>query len=99
MGTNQRGIRSGLGHASQRSSTPVARDRARRAEVRIPRGGEARFIAAGCTSCKVHRMPTIPALDWLRRYDRANLRGDLGAGLAVTALVVPKNLGYAEIAG
>src|SRR3954447_5046548 len=99
MGTNQRGIRSGLVHASQPSSTPVARDRARRAEVRIPRGGEARFIAAGCTSCKVHRMPTIPALDWLRRYDRANLRGDLGAGLAVTALVVPKNLGYAEIAG
>src|SRR3954452_12041696 len=44
-------------------------------------------------------MPTIPALDWLRRYDRANLRGDVGAGLAVTALVVPKNLGYAEIAG
>src|SRR4051812_16654969 len=44
-------------------------------------------------------MPTIPALDWLRRYDRANLRGDVGAGLAVTALVVPKNLGYAGIAG
>jgi sulfate permease, SulP family len=41
----------------------------------------------------------IPALEWLRRYDRANLRGDLAAGLAVTALVVPKNLGYAEIAG
>src|SRR3954470_8269882 len=99
MGANERGIRSGLVHASQPSSTPVVRDRARRAEVRIPRGGEARFIAAGCTSCKVHRMPTIPALDWLRRYDRPNLGGDLGAGLAVTALVVPKNLGYAEIAG
>ncbi len=41
----------------------------------------------------------IPALEWLRRYDRANLRGELAAGLAVTALVVPKNLGYAEIAG
>src|SRR6187455_2169033 len=41
----------------------------------------------------------IPALEWLRRYDRANLRGDLAAGLAVTALVVPKNLGYAGIAG
>ena len=44
-------------------------------------------------------MATIPALEWLPRYDRANLRGDLAAGLAVTALVVPKNLGYAEIAG
>jgi len=41
----------------------------------------------------------IPAFEWLRGYDRANLRGDLAAGLAVTALVVPKNLGYAEIAG
>src|ERR1044071_8558094 len=41
----------------------------------------------------------IPALAWLRRYDRAWLRGDLAAGIAVTALVVPKNLGYAGIAG
>src|SRR4051812_21969140 len=44
-------------------------------------------------------MATIPALEWLPRYDRAHLRGDMAAGLAVTALVVPKNLGYAEIAG
>ena len=35
----------------------------------------------------------------LRRYDRRSLRGDLTAGIAVTALVVPKNLGYADIAG
>src|SRR4029079_12691505 len=41
----------------------------------------------------------IPALAWLRRYDRAWLRGDVAAGIAVTALVVPKNLGYAGIAG
>src|SRR5881394_859939 len=40
----------------------------------------------------------IPALGWLRRYDRAWLRGDVAAGIAVTALVVPKNLGYAGIA-
>src|SRR6186997_1687194 len=40
----------------------------------------------------------IPALAWLRRYDRAWLRGDVAAGIAVTALVVPKNLGYAGIA-
>ena len=32
-------------------------------------------------------------------YDRAWLRGDIAAGIAVTALIVPKNLGYAEIAG
>ncbi len=41
----------------------------------------------------------IPALGWLPRYDRSLLRGDVAAGVAVTALVVPKNLGYAEIAG
>src|SRR3954451_2565662 len=40
----------------------------------------------------------IPAVAWLRRYDRAWLRGDVAAGIAVTALIVPKNLGYAGIA-
>ena len=41
----------------------------------------------------------LPIADWLPRYDRRWLRGDLTAGIAVTALVVPKNLGYAGIAG
>lgn len=41
----------------------------------------------------------VPAVDWLPRYDRRLLRGDVLAGIAVTALVVPKNLGYAGIAG
>jgi SulP family sulfate permease len=41
----------------------------------------------------------LPAVGWLPRYDRRWLRGDLTAGVAVTALVVPKNLGYAGIAG
>ena len=41
----------------------------------------------------------LPIADWLPRYDRSWLRGDLMAGIAVTALVVPKNLGYAGIAG
>ncbi len=36
---------------------------------------------------------------WLRTYDRRWLRGDLIAGIAVAALIVPKNLGYAGIAG
>jgi SulP family sulfate permease len=35
----------------------------------------------------------------MRNYDRSLLRGDLIAGVTVTALIVPKNLGYAEIAG
>ncbi len=41
----------------------------------------------------------LPLLEWLPRYDRRWLRGDVAAGIAVTALIVPKNLGYAEIAG
>jgi high affinity sulfate transporter 1 len=41
----------------------------------------------------------LGVLAWLPAYDRRWLRGDIAAGIAVTALVVPKNLGYAEIAG
>ena len=41
----------------------------------------------------------LPVIDWLPRYDRRLLRGDVTAGIAVTALIVPKNLGYAGIAG
>ncbi len=41
----------------------------------------------------------LPAAAWLPRYQRRWLRGDVIAGVAVTALVVPKNLGYAGIAG
>ncbi len=40
----------------------------------------------------------VPALHWIPNYDRRWLRRDLIAGLAVAALVVPKNLGYADIA-
>src|ERR1700759_4127503 len=45
------------------------------------------------------RAGLVPALHWLPRYERRWLRGDLTAGVAVTALVVPKTLGYAGIAG
>jgi SulP family sulfate permease len=41
----------------------------------------------------------VPILGWMRSYDRGWLRGDLIAGVAVAALIVPKNLGYAGIAG
>jgi high affinity sulfate transporter 1 len=41
----------------------------------------------------------VPAIGWLPRYQRSWLRRDVAAGIAVTALVVPKNLGYAGIAG
>lgn len=36
---------------------------------------------------------------WIRGYERRWLKGDLIAGIAVAALIIPKNLGYAGIAG
>ncbi len=41
----------------------------------------------------------VPILGWAWSYARAWLRGDLIAGVTVAALIVPKNLGYAGIAG
>ena len=41
----------------------------------------------------------LPIVDWLPRYDRGMLRSDVLAGIAVTAMIVPKDLGYAGIAG
>ena len=41
----------------------------------------------------------VPLAGWIRSYQRRWLRGDLIAGLTVAALIVPKNLGYAGIAG
>ncbi len=41
----------------------------------------------------------VPMIGWIRQYERVWLRSDLVAGLAVAALVVPKSLGYAGIAG
>ena len=41
----------------------------------------------------------VPIVSWLPRYDRSLLRGDVLAGIAVAAMIVPKDLGYAGIAG
>src|SRR4029453_17086189 len=41
----------------------------------------------------------IPLLGVLRSYDRRWLRGDLIPGVTVAALIVPKNPGYAGLAG
>jgi hypothetical protein len=41
----------------------------------------------------------LPIVGMIRTYDRRWLRGDLIAGVTVAALIVPKNLGYAGIAG
>ena len=45
------------------------------------------------------RRRLVPIAGWIRSYDRRWLKGDLIAGVAVAALIVPKNLGYAGIAG
>ncbi|MFF2031903.1 SulP family inorganic anion transporter [Arthrobacter sp. NPDC058192] len=51
------------------------------------------------TRAKGHGPVLVPISGQLRSYDRAWLRGDLIAGVTVAALIVPKNLGYAGIAG
>ncbi len=67
---------------------------------RAPTPGQAVSDASGVDVKENRRLARlVPALGWLPRYERRWLRGDLTAGIAVTALVVPKNLGYAEIAG
>ncbi|MFB7882673.1 SulP family inorganic anion transporter [Microbacterium sp. NPDC056057] len=45
------------------------------------------------------RPTRVPIVGQLRSYQRVWLRGDLIAGVTVAALIVPKNLGYAGIAG
>ena len=73
------------GNDAARESKPgVAAGRRSRPERSAPPSGLARFL---------------PILVWAPRYQRSWLRGDLVAGLAVAALVVPKSLGYAGIAG
>src|SRR5262245_28274412 len=42
---------------------------------------------------------TIPAMTWLRAYNRAWFPGDLVAGLTTAAVVVPQAMAYADIAG
>ena len=55
---------------------------------------------SGRPPAPVHdRWRFIPIIGWIRSYERSWLRSDLIAGVAVAALIVPKNLGYAGIAG
>lgn len=50
-------------------------------------------------STRGHGPGLVPIVGQLRSYRRAWLRGDVIAGVTVAALIVPKNLGYAGIAG
>jgi SulP family sulfate permease len=41
----------------------------------------------------------IPALDWMRNYNRDWLRGDIAAGLTVGIMLIPQGMAYAMLAG
>src|SRR6185436_12628634 len=41
----------------------------------------------------------VPAVGWLARYERPWLRADVLAGLTTSAVVIPKAMAYATIAG
>jgi SulP family sulfate permease len=56
-------------------------------------------MAAGSETSRPTRLAWLPIVAQFRSYDRRWLRGDLIAGITVVALIVPKNLGYAGIAG
>ena len=42
--------------------------------------------------------PPLPVLDWIRRYDRRWLRGDVVAGITLAAYLLPAGLGDASLA-
>ncbi len=44
-------------------------------------------------------LPSIPMLEWGRRYDRETLISDLVAALIVTVMLIPQSLAYALLAG
>ncbi len=56
-------------------------------------------MTQGVDQGRRRRRSLVPIVGQLRSYDRSWLRGDLIAGVTVAALIVPKNLGYAGIAG
>lgn len=41
----------------------------------------------------------VPILEWLPRYERADLPGDVIGGVTVAALLIPQGMAYAQIAG
>jgi MFS superfamily sulfate permease-like transporter len=41
----------------------------------------------------------IPALHWLRTYDRSWFRGDVVAGITLAAYLLPSSIGDASLAG
>jgi sulfate permease, SulP family len=52
-----------------------------------------------CKRSSAGTMKAIPITEWLPRYQRANLRFDVIAGVALAGLLIPESMGYAGIAG
>ena len=44
-------------------------------------------------------LPTLPALQWARQYDRAQFGADALAAVIVTIMLIPQSLAYALLAG
>ena len=42
---------------------------------------------------------SLPAIRWIRGYERQNLRGDISAGITIGAMLVPQAMAYALLAG
>ena len=52
-----------------------------------------------CSGVRTVAAQLLPSVDWLRHYPRSWLRPDLTAGLTTAAVVVPKAMAFATIAG
>jgi hypothetical protein len=44
-------------------------------------------------------MKTFPILNWLPKYERGNIRGDITAGLTVAVIIIPQAIAYGLLAG
>ena len=58
-----------------------------------------RMPETGPMTVSASRTPLVPARAWLAAYDRHWLRPDIVAGLTTSAVVIPKAMAYATIAG
>lgn len=49
------------------------------------------------STASIHKW--VPILQWLPSYEKANLRGDLSAGMTVAVMLIPQGMAYAVLAG
>jgi len=56
-------------------------------------------VTSNCGDDKSWLTRLVPALDWLRHYERKHLPGDALAGVIVATLLIPQAMAYALLAG